>query len=255
MPGMITTPPPPIHKTSHRGLALIRRFEGFRGVAYLCPAGVPTIGYGTTSGVTHADVKAKRTITRQEAERLLTRDLIVYEAAVARALTRPPNQNQWDACVCFAYNVGAAGFAGSSVVKAHNRGDTVAAARAFGLWNKARVGGVLKPLPGLTARRAAEAALYAEPVLHSVADEMEPLPQIVEPERPMATSKINRASVAAGATATLAAVQETVQTVGGVKYGVESLGNWLVPGLLLAVVALCAYIVWERLAQRQDGAV
>lgn len=132
--------------------------------------------------------------------------------------------------------------AGSSVIKAHNRGDHQAAARAFSLWNKA--GG--KVWPGLTRRRAAEAALYlsGEPV---------EMPQAVEPERPMTASTINRAGVVAGGTAAVATVAETARTVADVKYSAQSLGDWLVPVLLLAVVGLCAYIVWERVKVRREG--
>ena len=63
-------------KTSHRGTALIKRFEGFRATAYLCPAGVPTIGGGTTDGVTLYDVRNPRTVTRDQADQLLMRDLV-----------------------------------------------------------------------------------------------------------------------------------------------------------------------------------
>ncbi len=198
------------------------------------------------------DVRNKRSITREQADQLLMRHLVKYEIAVQTALG-DCNQHEFDACVSLAYNIGTAGFAGSTVAKAHRRGDKPAAARAFGLWNKARVGGVLKPLPGLTTRRAAEAALYSEPVARSVVDEPEPMPQAVEPERPMTASTINRASVAAGTTATLAAAGEALQTVQGVRYGLAGLDGWLVPGLLVVVVALCGYIIWERVNQRKGG--
>jgi len=95
----------------------------------------------------------------------------------------------------------------------------------------------------------AEAALYLAPV---AIDEVQ-MPQRIEPETPMTASPINRASVVAGGTATVAAVSETIQTINGVKYGVEGLGDWLVPLLLVAVVGLCAYIVWERVKVRQQG--
>ncbi len=241
-------------KTSHKGLALIKRFEGFRATAYLCPAGVPTIGWGTTEGVTHDDVRNRRTVTRDEADQLLMRHLVKYEAAVQRALG-DCNQHEFDAAVSLAYNIGTAGFATSTVAKAHRRGDKLAATRAFGLWNKATVSGKKQVLPGLTARRAAEAALYAEPVAQSVADEPEPepMPQAVEPERPMTASTINRASMAAGTTATLAAAGEVLQTVQGVRYGLQGLEGWIVPALLVVVVALCGYIVWERVNQRKEG--
>ena len=102
-------------KTSHRGIALIKRFEGFRGVAYLCPAGVPTIGWGTTDGVTMEDVRNKRSVTRAEGEQLLMGHLVKYEDAVYRVLGGYCNQNEFDACVSLAYNIGIGGFYGSTV--------------------------------------------------------------------------------------------------------------------------------------------
>jgi lysozyme len=231
-------------KTNQRGIALIIEFEGFRPDAYLCPAGVVTIGFGFTKGVQMGD-----RMTRSEAAERLKRELAEYEQGVLAACTLPPNENEFSAFVSFAFNVGVAGFRSSSVLKAHNRGDKQAAARAFQLWNKATVGGVKKTLPGLTRRRMAEAALYLAPV---AIDEVQ-MPQRIEPETPMTASPINRASVVAGGTATVAAVSETIQTINGVKYGVEGLGDWLVPLLLVAVVGLCAYIVWERVKVRQQG--
>lgn len=230
-------------KTSNRGLSLIVQFEGFRGEAYRDVVGVVTIGFGFTKGVKMGD---KMTLT--EARDKLKHEIVEYEQGVLSACTRPPNQNQFDAFVCFAFNVGLAGFRKSSVLKAHNRGDHQAAARAFGLWNKA--GG--KVWPGLTRRRAAEAALYLEPVEPEAVAEPE-MPQAVEPERPMTASTINRASVAAGTTATLAAAGEALQTVQGVRYGLQGLEGWIVPALLVFVVALCGYIVWERVNQRRGG--
>jgi lysozyme len=231
-------------KTSARGRKLIKDFEGFRAKAYKCPAGVWTIGYGFTKGVDPLD-----SMTRAEADTRLAEELRDYEAAVERAAGEC-NQNQFDALVSFAWNVGTKGMAGSSVVKAHRRGDHDAAARAFGLWNKAAG----KVMSGLTRRRAAEAALYLEPVPDEVSEAAnDPMPQAVDAERPMTSSAINRAGVVAGGTAAVATVAETVQTVADVKQGVDSLGAWVVPVLLVAVVGLCGYIVWERIKQRKGG--
>jgi lysozyme len=237
-------------KTSQKGLDLIKQFEGLKLTAYWCPAGVPTIGYGTTKGVTHEDVRRKHTISKAEAEAKLLEDLVEYEVAVLKACAIPPNQHQFDAFVCFAFNIGVAGFRGSTVCKAHNRGDEQAASRAFGLWNKATVNGKKVVLAGLTRRRAAEAALYLEPMPQEV---QEPMPQEVEPERPMTASTINRAGVVAGGTATVATVAEVLQSVNEVKDGVSQLENWLVPALLVAVVVLAGYIVIERVKQRSGG--
>lgn len=274
-------------RTSPRGMAAIKQFEAYRMYAYPDPAsplaratvGKPwgmmparnilrslplsaqtlsgrpwTCGYGATEGVS-----ADTIMTREQADAALAAHLLQYEAAVRSACTVPPTQAQFDAMVSLCYNIGAAGFARSTVVKAHNRGDTQAAARAFGLWNKARG----RVLPGLTRRRALEAAMYLEPgamaapgqaaaepiPLHDGA----PLPQEIDPERPMHASQINRAGVVAGGTAAVATVAETARTVADVKYSAMALGDWLVPVLLLAVVALCAYIVWERIKQRREG--
>ena len=195
-------------KTSPRGVKLITDFEGFRATAYQDVVGVWTIGYGFTEGVQKGDK-----ITRTQADARLREELSEYEQGVSRACRVQPNQNQFDALVCFAFNVGVAGMSRSSVIKAHNREDYQAAARAFGLWNKA--GG--KVWPGLTRRRAAEGALYLEPVPDEVSDPVEgpveEMPQQVDEERPMTASTINRAGVVAGGTAAVATVAETARPV------------------------------------------
>lgn len=231
-------------KTNQKGVATLIEFEGFRSSAYLCPAGVWTIGFGFTKGVKPGDK-----MTRSEAAERLKQELAEYEHAVDEACLITPNENEFSAMVCMAFNIGLAGFRKSSVLKAHNKGDKEAAARAFQLWDKATVGGVKKTLPGLTRRRMAEAALYLEPV---AIDEVE-MPQRIEPERTMADSSINRASVVAGGTATFAAVTQTLQAVNQVKAEVDTMGNWLVPALLVAVVGLCAFVIWQRFDMRKRG--
>ena len=235
-------------KTSPKGVRLSCEFEGFRANAYLDPVGIPTIGYGFTKGVSLGD-----TITRIEAHLRMERELVEYERGVLAACKVTPNQNQFDALVCFAFNVGVAGMTKSSVIKAHNRGDTQAAARAFGLWNKA--GG--KVFAGLTRRRAAEGALYLEPMSDDVSDPDHgsalDMPQAVDPESRMASSSINRAGVVAGGTATVATVSEVVNSVGYLKRGVSDLETWAVPLLLIVTIAATGYIVWQRFAQRKGG--
>jgi len=236
-------------KLSHQGLALIKEFEGFRGEAYIpVPGDVPTIGYGFTRGVKMGD-----RMTRAQADMRLTLEVTPYEAAVSAGCMETPNQHEFDAMTSLCYNIGQAGFARSTVLKAHNRGDKQAAARAFGLWNKS--GG--KVYAGLTRRRAKEAALYLTPVPDDVSDPahgaMPFTPQQVDPESRMTQSPINRAGVVAGGTAAVATVAETARTVADVKYSVASLGDWLVPILLVLVVALCGYIIWTRLRQRSEG--
>lgn len=138
-------------KTSPEGIALIKRFEGCRLEAYICPANVWTIGYGHTG----ADVVKGLKITQETADILLRRDLFKFEAAVERA-AGPAYQNQFDAMVSLCYNIGPAAFAKSSVARLHKNGQYASAAQAFLLWNKG--GG--KVLPGLVKRRTAERNLY-----------------------------------------------------------------------------------------------
>jgi lysozyme len=228
-------------KTNQKGVALIIEFEGFRSEAYIpVPGDVPTIGFGFTRGVQMGDK-----MTRSEAAARLKEELGEYEAGVLSACTVEPNENEFAALVSFAFNVGVGALRKSSVIKAHNRGDKQAAARAFSLWN--RSGG--KVYAGLTRRRAAEAALYLTP---AVIDEVQ-MPQSIDHETPMTASTINRASVVAGGTATLAAVSETFHAVNQVKSEVGALGDWLLPVLLVAVVGLCGYVVWQRIQQRKGG--
>jgi lysozyme len=146
------------------GLAIIRHYERFEPVCYLCPAGVPTWGYGDTEGLTMADVGVKRT-TMPEAERRLQAQVAKRERIVRAMLTRPATDNQVSAMVCLGYNIGNEALRSSSVVRFHNAGDTLRAANAFRLWNKARDPrtGVLKVLNGLVARREKERELYLTP--------------------------------------------------------------------------------------------
>lgn len=233
-------------KLSQQSINKLKRLEGFRAKAYIpVPGDVPTIGYGSTEGVKMGD-----TITEQDASARLIAELRKYENAVFDACKTRPNQNQFDAMVLLCYNIGVGGFKKSSVLKAHNRGDFAAAARAFGLWNKS--GG--KVYQGLVKRRADEAALYLTPVDDEEAPAPEPVvPQTVDAERPMTASTINRAGVVAGGSAAVATVAETVNTVGYIKRGVDDLQDWIVPILLIVSVLAVGYIIWERVNLRKSG--
>ena len=137
---------------SPRCVELVKHFEGFRAKPYLCPAGVPTIGYGHTEGVSLSDPP----ITQESAAALLEEDLAVFAAGVARLLTAPVAQIQFDALVSFAYNVGLGNLQRSTLLKKVNAGDLAGAAREFAKWTKAQG----RELPGLVKRRAAERALF-----------------------------------------------------------------------------------------------
>lgn len=138
-------------KISQAGLDLIKEFEGFEPEAYLCPAGIWTIGYGHTG-----DVSEGQTITEEEAEELLRQDVAFAEDAVTDYVEGDLTQGQFDALVCFVFNIGAGAFRDSTLLRLLNQGDNEGAAEQFLRWNKA--GG--KVLSGLTRRREAERELF-----------------------------------------------------------------------------------------------
>lgn len=238
------------------GANLITQSESIRLKAYFCPAGVPTIGRGHTKGVTAQMVRDGYTITVAEEQALFNADMVEWEAGVTRLLTRTPNENQLAAMVSLAFNIGLAGFAGSSVLKAFNRGDDQAAYRAFGLWNKITDPATGRKIVsnGLSIRRAKEAALYLTPT--SAGDGIRSfveMPQAVEPPKAMSESTINRAGIVAGGTTAVAAVSEVSNTIATLKYSVAGLGDWLVPLLLVVAIGAIGYIVWERFNLRKEG--
>ena len=130
---------------------IIKHHEGLVLHAYLCPAGVPTIGYGHTGGVSMGDV-----ITEKKADELLKKDLRSAEYAVNKYVNVDLNQNQFDALVSFVFNLGAGNFKSSTLLRKLNFSDYDGAASEFKRWNKA--GG--RVLAGLTKRRLAEEKLF-----------------------------------------------------------------------------------------------
>lgn len=143
-------------KINQKGIDLIKRFEGLELKAYKCSANKWTIGYGHTSAAGDPKVTPNMTITADEAESILSRDLVKYEGYVNDTVKVSLSENEFSALVSLVYNIGPAGFARSSVVKFLNAGNRAKAADAFLLWNKG--GG--KVLKGLVNRREAERALF-----------------------------------------------------------------------------------------------
>ena len=137
---------------SPAGLSLIKRFEGLRTRAYLCPAGVWTIGYGSTG----PHVAEGLVISEAQAEAMLRSDLVRFEEAVRRHAL-PATQSQYDALVSFAFNVGVDAFARSTLLRRHRSGDFASAACQFARWDKVRG----RVVTGLARRRAAERTLYS----------------------------------------------------------------------------------------------
>lgn len=139
-------------KASDKCIEAIKAFEGFRPVAYRCPAGVLTIGYGHTKGV-----HQKMRISEARATELLREDLREVEREVS-ALGLPLTQGQFDALVDFTFNLGASKLRASTLLKKIKAGASVEEVQAeFRRWVYA--GG--KKMDGLVKRREWEAERWA----------------------------------------------------------------------------------------------
>lgn len=147
-----------ITKISNLGLELIKKYEGFKAKAYLCPANVITIGYGSTYYEDGTKVKLTDSpITQERATELLEALLVSYERSVDSYCVDTINQNQFDSLCSFAYNCGVGNLKSSTLLKKVNKNPNDPTIKdEFLKWNKG--GG--KVLTGLTKRRIEEAQLY-----------------------------------------------------------------------------------------------
>ena len=142
-------------KTSPAGVRAIMQREGVRMHAYLDIRGIVTVGVGHTAFAGPPTPYLGLTITEDEALAILARDLAPVEGALNAAIKVPASQNQFDACASLAFNIGTAGFQGSSVLRQLNAGNIAAAADDFLMWD----------IPAaLLARRQSERAQFLAPV-------------------------------------------------------------------------------------------
>lgn len=122
---------------SDAGRAKIIEREGVRLRPYLDTKGIPTIGIGCTEYANGRKVAiTDPPITRAEVDRLFEATLARFATGVERLLTRVPSQNQFDAMVSLAYNIGLGGFGRSTVLARFNAGDIQGAGAAFDMWHK-----------------------------------------------------------------------------------------------------------------------
>ena len=145
-------------RLNNSGYLLICEFEGLSLKPYLCPANIPTIGYGNTfysdgSKVTMSDKPISKYIAF-EMFKVIADD---FAKKVSKLITYPLNQNQFNAVVSFAYNVGINSFKSSTLVKKINLNAFDPTIKdEFLKWNKAKG----KVLNGLTKRRELESEIY-----------------------------------------------------------------------------------------------
>lgn len=141
----------------NKGIPIIRKFEGLKLRAYLCPANVVTIGWGSTFYENGSKVQLGDKITIERADKLLFFVVQKFEAEVKKLVKSAINDNQLGALTSFAFNIGTGALAKSTLLKKVNANPNDLTIRdEFNKWAKA--GG--KVLNGLVTRRKAEADLY-----------------------------------------------------------------------------------------------
>lgn len=222
---------------------LIKEFEGCKLTAYRCPAGVWTIGYGTTAAA-HVGVVPHEgmTITEEEAEKYLHMAIDKFSNAIKPAIMRPIHDNEFGAFVSLAYNIGSGAFKKSSALRHFNDGEIEKAADAILMWNKA--GG--KVLAGLTRRRAAERALFLTPIGFAAQDKLEDATAV--PDIPRNTP-MESTTMQAGAVQAVSAVGAGVSAVSALSGTAQ-----IVALVFCGIVALAAvWIMRERLRKWAEG--
>jgi len=148
----------PRHQVSRVAVDLIKRFEGYRQKAAQLPDGRWTVGYGHT-----LTAREGASVSEKDAEALLLYDLISVAHSVNEHTYAPLNQNQFDALVCFAFNIGLDNFLRSGVLRRINEGSLLQAACAMEMWRKADFEGERIVIDALVRRRAAEKTLFLTP--------------------------------------------------------------------------------------------
>jgi lysozyme len=138
-------------RLTKEGLELVKKYEGLSLTPYICSGGKLTIGYGHTGELAKRDK-----ITQGEAEEALREDLISFAAGVRKYIDAPTTDNEFNAMVSLAYNIGLGNFKKSDVLMFHNKGDKYNACKAFHDWRRAN-GKILK---GLVLRRLEESRMY-----------------------------------------------------------------------------------------------
>ena len=233
-------------RMSDAGIALIKEFEGCRLKAYRCPAGIWTIGYGHTSAAGIPVVNPEDTITQDEAEDILRRDLQQYERGVEKLVTVEITQGQFDALVDFAYNAGVGALQKSTLLKKVNAEDFDAVPAEFMKWTKG--GG--KELPGLVRRRRAEVKLWRgldeRPV---TVDETRAAPDQPKASKSITQSKEANGALLAGSAGAVAVAQEVMPLV---QEGKDILSTFSPSVAVLLIIIAAAGAVWYFRKKRLD---
>jgi len=240
-------------KTSEAGLRLIKEFEGFRSKAYVCPAGVLTIGYGHTSAAGEPAVVRGMEITNGVAHEILRSDLERFERGVTRLVKVDLEQNQFDVLVSFAFNCGLGNLKKSTLLKRVNAKRFEDVPAELMKWTKG--GG--KVLPGLVRRRRAEAEMWQRLGAESES-ETRSTPDTPTPSKKITQSKEAGAAAVAGGAGAIAAAQEVipaVQQAGGIISGLsEALGRPAVIAFIVVAIAAAGIWYWRKQRLNEEAA-
>lgn len=238
-------------KTSDHGVAFIKRWEGVKLKAYLCPANVWTIGVGHTAAMGDPKPVSGMKITEAEADAILRRDLGSIESDVEKAVTVRLNQRQFDTLVSFVFNVGIGAFRKSTLLKKLNASRYDEVPSELMKWTRA--GG--RVVQGLVNRRKAEADLW-----RGAPSDQKPdvdMPQRVDQPRKMTQSKEGNAALLAGGAASITAASDVArqlnETGDNLTSIIDLLKNPHFLVLILVVVVAGAIWFWRKRRMDQDG--
>jgi len=146
-------------KMNQSGIDIIKDREKLYLKAYLCPSGIPTIGWGHT-----LKVKLGMTCTIEQAEEWLKIDIEDFEKAIYNTVNVDLNENQFSALVSFVFNIGYGAFVNSTLLRLLNLGNYESVPEQLRRWKYGSVRGVKTELPGLVIRRNMEAELWSKPI-------------------------------------------------------------------------------------------
>jgi lysozyme len=242
--------------------ALLKKFEGCKLKAYRCPAGICTIGYGHTSAAGAPEVRDGMTLTQQQCDEILRRDLVKFETAVRSMVKQPLAQHQFDVLVDFAYNAGVGSLKTSTLLKKVNGANFDDVPAELMKWTKG--GG--KVLPGLVKRCQARSLWWtSSPVSSKPAtpeqafdyeQEQRTDPDPV-PVRTMADSKQGNAALVTaglgglGVAKEVAAQAKDASDTADQLMGLLSNTNFLI---MAAIIGLAAGIwFWRRKNMEEHG--
>lgn len=154
-------------KTSKNGLEFITKWEGCILKPYKDVAGLRTIGVGHLIKP-NENFPDGVSITMEKALEILSKDVEQCESSIKKNFKTPLNQNQFDALVSFGFNCGVGVYSNSGVANAVKATEFDKVPARMLEWNKARVGGVMQEVKGLTNRRKAEGELFMKPADGSI---------------------------------------------------------------------------------------